>query len=100
MDEPPEEGPPSLAEDQQRLTRSRIRRAAMEVVARRGFDATVDEIAKVSGVSPRTIFRHYATHDLLIVTTVKDMYEACGRAPSRVCPLPTRTSTAGSTAWP
>jgi len=53
----------------------------MEVVARRGFDATVDEIAKVSGVSPRTIFRHYATHDLLIVTTVKDMCEACGRRP-------------------
>jgi len=53
----------------------------MEVVARRGFDATVDEIAKVSGVSPRTIFRHYANHDLLIVTTVKDMCEACGQRP-------------------
>ncbi len=53
----------------------------MTVVARRGFAATVDEIAKVSGVSPRTIFRHYSNHDLLIASTVKDMYEACGRRP-------------------
>ena len=50
----------------------------MEVVARRGFDATVEEIAQVSGVSPRTIFRHYASHDQLIAATVKDMFEACG----------------------
>jgi AcrR family transcriptional regulator len=53
----------------------------MTVVARRGFAATVDEIAKVSGVSPRTIFRHYSSHDLLIASTVRDMYEACGRRP-------------------
>jgi AcrR family transcriptional regulator len=70
---------PSLADEQQELTRSRIRNAAMEVVARRGFDATVGEIAKVSGVSPRTIFRHYTNHDELILATVKDMFDACGR---------------------
>jgi AcrR family transcriptional regulator len=61
----------------------------MEVVARRGFDATVDEIAQVSGVSPRTIFRHYSSHDLLIVNTVKDMCEACGRRPIEGLPTPT-----------
>jgi AcrR family transcriptional regulator len=53
----------------------------MEVVARRGFDATVDEIAHVSGVSPRTIFRHYESHDRLIAETVRDMFEASGRYP-------------------
>ena len=62
-------------------TRARIRQAAMEVVARRGFDATVDEIAELSGVSARTIFRHYLTHDRLIAETVKDMFEDCGRYP-------------------
>ncbi len=72
---------PSLAEEQRQLTRSRIRRAAMEVVAQRGFDATVEEIARVSGVSPRTIFRHYATQDSLIVATVKDMIAAVGQRP-------------------
>ncbi len=53
----------------------------MEVVALRGFDATVEEIAQLSGVSPRTIFRHYVSHDRLIAATVKDMFEACGRYP-------------------
>ncbi|HUI02396.1 MAG TPA: helix-turn-helix domain-containing protein [Acidimicrobiales bacterium] len=62
-------------------TRARIRHAAMEVVACHGFSATVDEVARASGVSARTIFRHYATHDRLIAETVKDMFEACGRYP-------------------
>jgi AcrR family transcriptional regulator len=78
MDTPEGQPAPSLAEEQQKLTRTRIRQAAMAVVARRGFGATVDEIAELSGVSPRTIFRHYRTHDRLIAATVKDMFEACG----------------------
>jgi AcrR family transcriptional regulator len=61
----------------------------MKVVARRGFDATVDEIAEMSGVSPRTIFRHYKSHDRLIVATVKDMCEATGRRPIEGLPTPT-----------
>ncbi len=64
----------SLAEEQRDLTRARIRQAAMKVVAQRGFYATVEEIAQVSGVSPRTIFRHYGSHDRLIAATVNDMY--------------------------
>lgn len=78
----------SLAEERQRLTRTRIRRAAMEAVARDGFDATVDEIARLSGVSPRTIFRHYATHDRLILTAVRDIFAACGRRPIDCLPHP------------
>jgi len=74
MDKPDRQPPPSLAEEQRDLTRARIRQATREVVARRGFNATVDEIAQLSGVSPRTIYRHYATHDRLIAATVKDMY--------------------------
>jgi AcrR family transcriptional regulator len=79
--------PRSLAEAQKQLTRDRIRRAAMTVVARRGFDATVEEIARESGVSPRTIFRHYATQGSLILATVKDMFEACGRRPIAGLPV-------------
>jgi len=79
VDEPPPS--PSLAEEQQQRTKTRIRQAAMEVVARRGFDATVEAVAEASGVSPRTVFRHYSTHDRLILTTVRDMFEACGRRP-------------------
>jgi AcrR family transcriptional regulator len=79
MDEPDRRPPQSLAEEQRDLTRSRIRRAAMKVVARRGFNATLDEVAQVSGVSPRTIFRHYGSHDRLILATVKDIFDECGR---------------------
>jgi AcrR family transcriptional regulator len=89
MDKPDQPPRSSLADEQRNLTRSRIRRAAMEVVARRGFNATVDEIAQVSGVSPRTIFRHYASHDQLILATVKDMFEACSRRPVQGLPRPT-----------
>ncbi len=53
----------------------------MEVVARRGFGATMEEIADWCGVSQRTIFRHYACHDALIVATVKAMFETAGRRP-------------------
>ncbi|MGA2519350.1 MAG: TetR/AcrR family transcriptional regulator [Acidimicrobiales bacterium] len=81
MDEARQPSSPSLAEEQQQLTRRRIRAAAMEAVALQGFDATVDEIARLSGVSPRTIFRHYARHDLLILATVRDMFDACGERP-------------------
>ena len=82
----PRRAPSALVTEQQQLTRSRIRQAAMEVVARRGFDATVEEIAQVSGVSPRTVFRHYATHDRLIAATIRDMFEACGRYPLKSLP--------------
>jgi len=88
-DQPPVTAPPSLVEEQQALTRSRIRRAAMEVVSRRGFDATVDEIARVSGVSARTIFRQYATQGSLVLATVRDMFEAIGRRPIEGLPSPT-----------
>jgi AcrR family transcriptional regulator len=79
--EAPRQPPSSLAGAQQQLTRRRIAQAAMEVVGRRGFDATVEEIAQLSGVSPRTVFRHYVSHDRLIAATVKDMFEACARYP-------------------
>ncbi|MGD0638939.1 MAG: helix-turn-helix domain-containing protein, partial [Nitrososphaerales archaeon] len=83
-----QESPPSLVEEHRQLTRWRIRRAAMEAVARRGFDATVEEIAQMSGVSARTIFRHYASHDQLVLATVKDMFAACGRRPIEGLPSP------------
>ena len=67
-----------LDEERRNVTRDRIRRASMDVVARRGFDATIEEIAQMSGISPRTVFRHYRTRDQLIATTVMDMFDACG----------------------
>ena len=42
---------------------------------------------ELSGVSPRTIFRHYQSHDVLIAATVKDMFEA-GARPIENLPSP------------
>jgi len=72
---------PSLQQEKHQFVRDRIRQAAMKVMARRGFDATVEDIAKASGVSARTIFRYYQSHDQLVLATVRDMFEACGRGP-------------------
>jgi AcrR family transcriptional regulator len=71
--------PASLAEEHEQLTRSRIRKAAIDAVARHGFEATVLEIAELSGVSPRTIFRHYKSQRALIASTLHDMFEAGNR---------------------
>ncbi|HUI02310.1 MAG TPA: helix-turn-helix domain-containing protein [Acidimicrobiales bacterium] len=69
-------------------TRDRIRTAARVVIARKGFDATVDEIAAEAGVSPRTVFRHYPTRDELVVDAVKAMFEAAGQRPIPGLPTP------------
>lgn len=61
----------------------------MKVVARRGFHATVEEIARESGVSPRTIFRLYTTQNALILATVAAMFEAVGERPIAGLPSPT-----------
>ena len=68
----------SLDDERRNLTRNRIRRASMEVVARQGLTATVEEIATLAGVSSRTIFRYYQSRDHLMAVTVLDMFEACG----------------------
>ena len=62
-------------------TRARIRAAARCVIARKGFDATVEEIADEAKLSQRTVFRQYESRDALIVDAVRDMFEACGERP-------------------
>jgi len=70
---------PSLAAEKRRLTETRIRRAAMEAMATYGFAATVDEIAALAGVSSRTIYRYFATHDHLIAAGIEEGLQAAGR---------------------
>jgi|SRR5271168_3853099 len=61
---------PTLREDARSRTRARIIDGAILAVAQSGLDATVDEIADAAGVSRRTVFRHFATHDDLLVATI------------------------------
>jgi AcrR family transcriptional regulator len=71
-------GPPSLAEEKRQVTEERILRAAMVAMAQRGFSATVEEIAAVAGVSARTIYRYFDSHDQLIARAYREMLTAVG----------------------
>jgi len=51
----------------------------MTVLAQRGFRATIDEIAIAVGLSPRTVFRHYAGHDDLVADAVEGMFDQLGQ---------------------
>ncbi len=71
-------GTSSLADEKNEVTRARIRRAAVTVLAQRGFRATIDEIAAVADISPRTVFRHYTGHDELVVDAIGAMTRELG----------------------
>jgi AcrR family transcriptional regulator len=66
--------PPSLAAAQLALTRGRIVAAARQMMVQHGLSATVEQIATAAGVSPRTIFRHFSSHDQLVAEAMRDIY--------------------------
>jgi AcrR family transcriptional regulator len=59
---------PGLRERKRRATRRAILLAAITVVRERGLEAaTVDEIARIADVSPRTFFNYFASKEEAIV---------------------------------
>jgi AcrR family transcriptional regulator len=54
-----------LRADAQR-NRERIVEVAREVFRERGYDASLDEVAKRAGVGPGTLYRHFPTRDALL----------------------------------
>jgi AcrR family transcriptional regulator len=69
----------SLAEEKRQLTETRILRATVAAMARHGFSATVDEIAGLAGVSARTVYRYFTTHDELIAAGIREGLSAAGQ---------------------
>lgn len=69
MTQPPEGLSPAASRkpraDAQR-NRERVLEAGKWVFARRGAEATMDEIAVQAGVGPGTLYRHFPTRDALI----------------------------------
>jgi AcrR family transcriptional regulator len=49
-----------------RRNRDRIVEVAREVFRERGYDASLDEIARRAGVGPGTLYRHFPTRDALL----------------------------------
>lgn len=89
---PPASARASLAQRKQDLVRAELSKAAWELFARHGYEATrVAEIARAAGVSRRTFFRYYASkEDVLVETTdqlAEELLEAVARRPASEPPL-------------
>lgn len=67
-----DDGGPTLADELRDVARARILRAAHAVLAERGLETTMDDVARASGVSRRTIFRYFETRDRLISAVMCD----------------------------
>jgi AcrR family transcriptional regulator len=72
-------GRPTLGEETRAVVRARIVQGAVAALAATGFDVTVDEIASTAGVSRRTVFRHFATHDEVLAAAVAEILASYDR---------------------
>jgi len=68
----------SLAEEQRTLVRQRVLRAARHVLATRGLDARVEDVADAAGLSRRTVFRYFPNRDGLLAAAVLDGIRSYG----------------------
>lgn len=69
----------SLRDEQARQTRLKIRQAARELYASKGFTATtIAEIADRAGVSPATVYAKFESKAGLVVAMLEDMEEGVG----------------------
>jgi AcrR family transcriptional regulator len=60
--------------------RDRIVEVAREVFRERGYDASLDEVAKRAGVGPGTLYRHFPTRDALLDAIMQVWVERVGEA--------------------
>ena len=85
-------GNPGLRERKKQRTRSTLIDAAVQLCEQQGYDnTTVDQIAAVADVSPRTFSRYFATKDAVILALVDDMSDALAvqleRQPADLCAM-------------
>jgi AcrR family transcriptional regulator len=66
---------PTLGEETRAVVRARIVGGAATALAATGFDVTVDDIAAAAGVSRRTVFRHFASHDEVLKAAVGEILD-------------------------
>ncbi len=65
-----------LRERKKLRTRATLVRAAVDLCNRQGFErTTVDQIAAIADVSPRTFSRYFATKDAVVLAVIDDIVE-------------------------
>ena len=75
----PSSGRPTLGEETRAVVQARIVHGAAAALAAGGFAATVDDIAAAAGVSRRTVFRHFATHDEVLAAAMVEVLASYDR---------------------
>jgi AcrR family transcriptional regulator len=64
--------------------RDRIVEIAREVFREKGYDASLDEIAKRAGVGPGTLYRHFPTRDVLLDAIMQSWVDRVNEATDKV----------------
>jgi len=83
----PARSPSSLRERKKLATRRSLRRAALDLIAERGFaHVTVEDIAEAADVSPRTFFNYFPSKEAALFGTDPDETEALRERVAREAP--------------
>jgi AcrR family transcriptional regulator len=83
----PVRSPSSRRERKKLATRRSLRRAALDLIAKRGFaHVTVEDIAEAADVSPRTFFNYFPSKEAALFGTDPDEVEALRERVAREAP--------------
>ena len=95
---------PGLRERKKQRTRATLIDAAVELCLEQGYEhTTVDQIAAIAEVSPRTFSRYFATKDAVYLTLLEDLVNAVAveldAIPLEVPPSARRSRMPTSPSW-
>lgn len=76
----------SLLDDPNALPRLKLLRASVRLIAERGLDVTMDDIAEAAGINRRTLFRQVESRDALVADALSSSMDWYQTQIERVAP--------------